>query len=155
LEGLRAQAVAGALEKREYQALLKDFAALTALQASDPFRDPYTSTPSSVQVASLVTALQRALSEPVEEDGPPRLEFLSVSSGGQQRLGPFVMTEFGLNLRGRFRAIPGFLRMTAELARHRKLAISIGELRLDNREIDPATGEGLIISLQIRAYFRD
>lgn len=152
---LRAQAVDGRLEKLEYQALLKDFAAITSLQASDPFRDPKAPTPSTVQVASLVTALQDALAEPVEDGGPPRLEFLSVSPGAQQRLGPFVMTEFGLNLRGRFRSIPGFLRLMAQLARHRRLAISIGELRLDSSNIDPVSGEGLTISLLIRAYFRD
>ncbi len=155
LEMLRAVMVSGRLEKREYESLLKEFAALTSLQSSDPFRDPNAGTMSSIQVASLITSIQEALSSPVEEEDPPRLELISVSPVGQERIGPFVMMEFALNLRGRFRAIPSFLRMTAELARHRKLAISIGELHLDSSEIDPTTGEGLAISLPIRAYFHD
>ncbi len=155
LEMLRAVMVSGRLEKREYESLLKEFAALTSLQSSDPFRDPNAGTMSSIQVASLITSIQEALSSPVEEEDPPRLELISVSPVGQERIGPFVMMEFALNLQGRFRAIPSFLRMTAELARHRKLAISIGELHLDSSEIDPTTGEGLAISLPIRAYFHD
>ena len=155
LEGVRARAVAGRLESQEYQALLKEFAALTSLQASDPFRDPQIATLGTVQMASLVDAIAEAMSEPVEEGGPERLEFLSVSPGKQQRFGPFIMAEFGLNLRGRFRALPGFLRLMATLAHHRRLAISIGELRLDSTNLDPLTGEGLAITLLIRTYFRE
>lgn len=155
LEGLRARSVAGRLDGREYQTLLKEFAALTSLQASDPFRDPQAGTLGTVQMASLVDELMEALTEPVEAGGPERLEFLSVSPGQQQRVGPFIMAEFGLNLRGRFRALPSFLRLMARLARHRRLAVSIGELRLGSTDLDPLTGEGLAITLLIRTYFRD
>lgn len=155
LDELRAQAVAGRLEGREYQALLKEFAALTSLQASDPFRDPQAAPLGTGQVASLVNGLQAALAEPVEEGGAEPLQFLSVSPGQQQRIGPFIMVEFGLNLRGRFRALPSFLRLMTRLAHHRRLAISIGRLHLDSTYLDPVTGEGLAITLPIRTYFRE
>lgn len=155
LESLRAQSVAGRLESQEYQALLKEFAALTSLQASDPFRDPQATSLGTGQVASLVDGLQAALSEPAEAGGPEPLQFLSVSPGQQQRIGPFIMVEFGLNLRGRFRSLPSFLRLMTKLAHHRRLAISIGELHLDSSSLDPATGEGLAITLPVRTYFRD
>lgn len=154
LDSLRAQTVAGRLEGLEYQALLKEFATLTSLQASDPFRDPQSVTLGSVHVASLISGLQNALAQP-EEGAPKPLEFLSVSPGGLQRIGPFVMMEFKLNLRGQFGSIPSFFRLMATLAHHRRLAISIGELRIDGSQIDPVTGEGLAITLPVRAYFRE
>jgi hypothetical protein len=155
LDSVRAQAVAGRLESLEYQALLKEFGALTSLQVSDPFRDPQSVTLGSVHVASLIRGLQNALAQPPEEGAPEHLEFLSVSPGGQQRIGPFVMMEFVLNLRGRFGSIPSFFRLMARLGHHRRLAISIGELRIDSTQIDPVTGEGLAITLPVRAYFRE
>ena len=154
LDTLRAQTVAGRLEGLEYQALLKEFATLTSLQASDPFRDPQSVTLGSVHVASLISGLQNALAQP-EEGAPEPLEFLSVSPGGLQRIGPFVMMEFKLNLRGQFGSIPSFFRLMATLAHHRRLAVSIGELRIDGSQIDPVTGEGLAITLPVRAYFRE
>lgn len=153
LDQLRARAVAGRIENAEYQELLQEFAVATALPASDPFRDPKSSALSSVHVASLVTAVQKALLEPGQDDALP--EFLSVIPGRPERVGPFVMMEFGLNLRGRFHSLPAFLRLMGTLARHRRLAVSVGELRLDSRRMDPVTGEGLGITLTLRAYFRE
>lgn len=156
LEGLRAKTVAGRLEQRDYQALLKEFAVVTRLQASDPFLPPESSALASTQVASLVNALQGELVKMKELDvGGETLEFLPVVPGPQQRLGPFTCLEFGLELRGTFRALPDFLRLLSRLSKSRHLAISIGELRLDSRELDPLTGEGLRITLPVRAYVRD
>lgn len=153
LEQLRARSVAGGIESREYEKLLKEFALLTALPASDPFRDPSTSPLTSVYVASLVSAVQEALRHTLPGEELP--EFLSVVPGRPERIGPFVMVEFGLNMRGRFRSLPAFFRLMGSLAQNRRLAISVGELRLDSSRLDPNTGEGLGITLILRAYFRE
>lgn len=154
LEGLRAKTVAGRLDTLEYRELVAQFAALTNLQASDPFRDPGVKALGTVQVASLIDGLQRALSQPLPPDQPERLEFLSVSPGVQQQISPFVTVEFALNLRGRFRAIPAFLDLLTNIGRSRNLAISVGALRIESTSETPTTGE-LTITLPVRAYFRE
>ncbi len=153
LEQLRARSVAGRIESQEYGELLKEFALLTELPASDPFRDPSASPLISVHVASLVTAVQQSLQDPGRPGELPR--FLSVTPGRPERIGPFVMIEFGLNLEGRFRSLPAFLQLTGNLAKSRRLAVSIGDLRLDSTHLNPTTGEGLGITLTLRAYFRE
>lgn len=155
LAELQAVAVAGRLERQEYQALLSQFSELTSLRASDPFRDRLTSAPTlaSSQIGSLVNAVQQALAS--TPPGAGQLEFVSVSAGAQERIGPFVSFEFGLNLRGRFGALPEFLRLLSRVAKSRQLAVSIGELRLDSSYLNPLTGDGLTITLPVRAYVRD
>lgn len=156
LESLRATAVAGRMELAEYEALVLEFGALTHLKSSDPFSDPHAVAQGSAHVASLVRGLQEALTAPPPDDaqGLEPLFFLSVSPGQQHRMGPFVAVEFAFNLRGRFRDIPGFLNLLTELGRRRRLAISIGSLRVASTESTPTTGE-LAITLPVRAYFRD
>lgn len=158
LEGLRAQAVAGRLEQREYERLVQDLAVLTGLKASDPFRDPEAPVLSSIQVAALFDALGRrvrARSEGPAPDATADLEFLPVTLGRQQGLGPFVMVEFILRFRGRFRSVAPLLHLVTELGRERRLVISLGELRLTPGEETEQTGAGLLITLPVRAYFRE
>jgi hypothetical protein len=154
LESLKARVVAGRIVASEYETLLDDFATQTNLPASDPFRDPQAATVGSIQVASLVSGLQVALNGPEENQRLLDLEFLPVSLGDQQRIGPFVMVEFALNLRGRYRAVPEFLGLLAQLGQQRRLVLSIGELRVDSTEMTQVNGE-LAITLPLRAYFRD
>lgn len=154
LDQLRAVTVAARIEGREYDALLDEFGALTGLRASDPFRAPSRGEPASIQVAALVRAVQEASLKDVEPDAPAPIVLLSVTPGARQRLGPFSMTEYELNLEGRFHALPAFLDLLTQVGRHQRLAISIGSLRLLSRPDTSRTGM-LSITLPVRAYVRD
>lgn len=154
LDELRALAVAARIEGRESNALQDEFATLTGLRASDPFRDPAHEEPASIQVAALVRAVQEASSKEVGPDDPAPITLLSVTPGARQQLGPFLMTEFELNLVGRFRAIPAFLDLLTQVGHNRRLAISVGSLKLSSQADTQETG-ALSITLPVRAYFRE
>lgn len=154
LDQLRAVAVAARIEGREYDDLLLEFASLTGLRASDPFRDPAAEEPSSIQVAALVRAVQEASWKESDSDSPSPITLLSVTPGARQRLGPFLMTEFELNLEGRFHSLSDFLDLLTQVGRNRRLAISIGSLKLSSQPSTAGTGT-LSITLPVRAYFRE
>ena len=154
LDQLGATAVAARAEGREYESLLDEFAILTQLRASDPFRDPQQDLPSSVQVAALVRAVQEASHEDVEPGAPVPITLRSVTPGSKQRFGPFLMTEFELNLEGRFHALPAFLDLLTKVGQRRRLVVSVGSLSLSSRSDTERTGI-LTIKLPIRAYFRE
>lgn len=154
LDQLRAVAVAARIEGRESSTLQEEFATLTGLRASDPFRSPTREEPASIQVAALVRAVQEASSREGGPDDPAPITLLSVTPGTRQQLGPFLMTEFELNLVGRFRAIPAFLDLLTQVGRNRRLAISVGSLKLSSQADTQETGI-LTITLPVRAYFRE
>lgn len=154
LDQLQAVSVAARAEGREYEKLLDEFATLTQLRASDPFREPQRELPSSVQVAALVRAVQEASFKETPPDSPPPIILRSVTPGERQSLGPFQMTEFELNLEGRFHALPAFLDLLTQVGQRRRLAVSVGSLSLSHRSDTARTGL-LNIKLPIRAYFRE
>ncbi len=154
LDQLSATSVAARAEGREYESLLKEFTTLTQLKASDPFRDPQQDLPSSVQVAALVRAVQEASHQDVAPGTPLPITLRSVTPGSNQRFGPFLMTEFELNLEGRFHALPAFLDLLTQVGQRRRLVVSVGSLSLSSRSDTERTGI-LSIKLPIRAYFRE
>jgi hypothetical protein len=155
LEKLRAVAVAGRIERQEYDSLVTEFGALTHLPASDPFRDRSVSPSGSAQLGLLITGLQAGLAELESRPGSlPPLEFLSVSPGQNERIGPFVVLEFDLNLRGRFHAIGQFMQLLDRVGRQHKLMLSVGVLRVESMEETASTGEEAV-TVPVRAYLRE
>lgn len=157
LHSLRALQVADRINKEEYQQLLASFAKLTRLQATDPFRDPEAKTRGSTYVAMLVAGLYQDMREASSDPSEPDfLELQPVALIGQERLGPFVVTEFGLHFKGRYRAISLFLEKLARLVVQRKLVISIGNLEIvKGLEANASGAPVLEVTLSVRAYFRD
>lgn len=157
LDLLQAKVAMAASQRHAYDALIIEFAELTGLQASDPFRSPSRRAQGSAHVAILISGLQQHFATAsLDRDDPDYLEFLPVSLKGQERLGPFVITEFALHLRGRYRAIPDFLKELAFIGERYKLVISVGDLRVERgTETSPNGAPLLAITLPVRAYFRD
>lgn len=149
LEALQAQTVAARVGESSYPDLIEEFETIAG------FRGRATGDgDASAQLAAFVGAVEDHFLQKsgFEEDLP--LRFVSVSPGSEHSFPPFLAVEFDLNLKGRFHAIPGFLKRLSAISEEQACSVSVGVLRLSSGPKTWTTGE-LSITLPLRAYFRE